>query len=240
MHRGQSNFAYLGSGALGKRRGLHEIPGNEGLRCHHHGVVNILRRVKESCFAACTTKTTAEVFSPLLAKQMKLKRLSKTIIILIALIPAGTVFYLMFIFPYQQFRSPLAYPIFRMFWNTEVIGHFPEETGNGSEAVGFFYWHGLMQAPSVLELRLRFDRKHYNRELSRLEKFPVTEDAKKYAHSWSERLWTAEEDAHKFQVRILHCRPTFYGEELSWNHGSGYGYGWNNIDGEIIYWIISW
>ena len=171
---------------------------------------------------------------------MKLKRPTKIIIIFIALIPAGTVFYLTFIFPYQEFRSPLTYPIFRKFWNTEVIAHFPEETGNGNEAVGFFYSSGFMQASTVLELRLRFAPEYYNRELRRLEKFPVTEEAKKYAHIWGERLWTAEEDAHKFQLRILHCRPTFYGEELSWNHGSGYGYGWNNQDGEIIYWAISW
>jgi uncharacterized protein YbjQ (UPF0145 family) len=43
-------------------------------------MVNILRRVKESCFAACTKRTAAEVFSPLRTKQMKLKRLSKIII----------------------------------------------------------------------------------------------------------------------------------------------------------------
>ena len=49
-------------------RVLHEISGNGSLGCHRHGTENILRRVKESCFAAFTTRTTAEVFGPLLTK----------------------------------------------------------------------------------------------------------------------------------------------------------------------------
>lgn len=98
-----------------------------------------------------------------------------------------------------------------------------------------------MQAATEMELRLRFDRGNYNRELRRLENFTITADAKKFIQIYDKNyFWTARDDTFKFEVRVLHCRPTFYGQEPSWNHGSSYGYAWNDADREVIYWTSSW
>ena len=170
---------------------------------------------------------------------MKLGR--KTIIISFTILLLGCALFWFFIFPFLTVRTPLAYPILRKQWKAETIVHFPEKMAGGNEAIGFYFNAGALQAATEMELRLRFDRGNYTRELRRLEEFPATQDAKKFAQIYDKNLfWTARDDAFKFQVRVLHCRPTFYGEEPSWNHGSSYGYAWNEQDREVIYWTCSW
>jgi hypothetical protein len=170
-----------------------------------------------------------------------MKRRRKTIITSFTILLVACAVFWFFIFPFLTVRTPLAYPMLRRLWKAEAIAHFPGKMAGGNEATGFYFNAGALQAETGMELRLRFDRMDYTRELRRLQEFSITEEGKEFSQMYDKNwFWTARDDAFKFQVRVLHCRPTFYGEELSWNHGSGYGYAWNEQDREVIYWTSSW
>ncbi len=155
---------------------------------------------------------------------------------------AVLVFFWLFVFPFLTIRSALLYPILRGQWETEAIVHFPSPVPEGVNPTGFYFNAGAMQAATEMELRLRFGLQEFSRELARLKRFYLTPDGEQFSLLY-EKKWfrTLNNEAEpRFHVRVLHCRPTFYGNEPSWNHGNTYGYAWNETAREVIYWTNSW
>ncbi|NIQ39669.1 MAG: hypothetical protein GTN81_13915 [Proteobacteria bacterium] len=59
-----------------------------------------------------------------------------------------------------------------------------------------------------------------------------------YEKTWFRTI--SDEEMPSFHVRVLHCRPATTDNEPSWNYGNAYGYAWNEVLGEVIYWANSW
>jgi hypothetical protein len=145
------------------------------------------------------------------------------------------------VFPFLTIRTALVYPLLHRLCEAESIVHFPNPVPKGANPAGFYFNAGAMQAATEMELRLSFRPQEYSRELARLKGFSVTSDGEQFLKIY-EKKWfrTVRKDQSSFQIRVLHCRPTFYGKEPSWNHGNTYGYAWNEADKEVIYWTSSW
>ena len=170
-----------------------------------------------------------------------MKRILTIIISIIIILVLIVTFYWYFIFPFVPIKTSLAFPLIRKQWDKMVIGHFPENIGKESEVLGFYFSPGAMQASTIMEIRLQYNIDNYNKELIRLRKLPITPDAKKFTEIYNGyNFMTFEGDTQKFKIHVLHCKPTFYNNEPSWNHGSSYGYAYNNEKKEIIYWAESW
>ncbi len=145
------------------------------------------------------------------------------------------------VFPLLTVRSPLAYPLLRGNWAPEAIGHFPDPMPEGAEPTGFYFNSGAMQAATEMELRLRLASDLYDREIARLKELPMTADGEQFSGIFEKKqFWTHDFEESGFQIRVLHCRPTFYDDEPSWNHGNTYGYAWNDRTREVTYWTSSW
>jgi hypothetical protein len=156
------------------------------------------------------------------------------------LLAALTVLWL-FVFPFLTIRSPLAYPLLRRQWAPEAIVHFPDPVPEASQSTGFYFNSGAVQAATEMELRLRLKPDPYDREIARLKELPVTGDGRQFSNIFEKKhFWTRDFEESGFQIRVLHCRPTFYDDEPSWNHGHTYGYAWNDSTREVIYWTNSW
>ena len=155
---------------------------------------------------------------------------------------AVLVFFWLFVFPYLTIRSVFVYPFLRGQWESEAIVHFPSPVPEGAKPAGFYFNAGALQAATEMELRLRFGPQEYIRELARLRELHLTSDGEQFSQIYEKKWFRTidDEEESSFHVRVLHCRPTFYGNEPSWNHGNTYGYAWNEAAREVIYWTSSW
>jgi hypothetical protein len=161
------------------------------------------------------------------------------------LVLSSIAFILLLLLSIVQFitiRYPIAYPITRYLWESKAIPHFPAPVPNEAVPVSFYYNMGALQAPTEMELRLKYSPHEFSEELMRLNNFEPTEDAKQFSEIFEKNDFRTIDfkDIPKFNVRTLHCRPTFYGEKPSWNHGTTFGYAWNDSLGDVIYWTNSW
>ncbi len=155
-----------------------------------------------------------------------------------ALVLVGATFYHC-VLPFVPITTPLAYGWLRGRWRPEAIAHFPERPGVLGETRGFYYFPGPMQASTEMELRIAFEPDAFARERARLDALPASEDADRHGSSYPRPVFQSA-PGQAFEIRILHSRPTFYGEDPSWNHGRGRGYAWNADTHEIVYWCEVW